>query len=74
MQFEDKDNDNGNDNVASLVAGIGDAQEPSENFTIQLVHVLYNYLCLGHLLADDSFLQTLAPLTFPFKANNKVHT
>ena len=35
LPFEDKDNDDGDDNVTSPAAFIGDAQEPSEHFTLR---------------------------------------
>jgi hypothetical protein len=41
LPFEDKDNDDGDDNVFSPAAFVGDAQEPSEHFTLQLKRKRY---------------------------------
>ena len=49
LPFEDKDNGNGDDdnNVTSPAAFVGDAQEPSEHFTLQLKgKSFYGYMSL----------------------------
>jgi hypothetical protein len=47
LPFEDKDYDDGNDNVTSPAAFVKDVQEPSEHFTLQLKRKsYYRYMSL----------------------------